>query len=250
MSSSYLRMQNKTALITGAASGIGLAIAQRFAEEGARIALSDLNLESATKCIGTLNGDGHLALALDVSNENDWAQAMQQIDSEFGRLDCLVNNAGIPAQGTIEDANLADWRKVTSINLDGTFLGCKSAIAAMKPQGGSIINVSSVGALKGSLVGPAYGASKAAVWNLTKTVALHCAKSRYGIRCNSLHPGLTRTPMMDQMPEETLDRLATAIPMGELGQPLDIANAALYLASDESRYTTGTSLVVDGGYII
>ena len=245
------RLHNKIAIITGAASGIGLAIAELFAAEGASIALTDINADAVQARVTTLAGDGHLGLTLDVCSEDNWEQAFDAVLARHGRVDILVNNAGIPAQGGIEDTTLEHWRRVMAINLDGTFLGCKHAVRRMKHTGGgSIVNVSSVGALKGSLVGPAYGASKAGVWNLSKTVALSCARAGYNIRCNSLHPGLTHTPMMDQAPAATIERLKAGIPMQRLGEPLDIAQAALYLASDESRYTTGTTLVVDGGYTI
>lgn len=245
------RLSKKIAVITGAASGIGLAIAELFALEGAHVVLTDIDVASTEARVSTLSGGPHLGLALDVSREDAWEAALDTVLARFGRLDILVNNAGIPAQGGIEDTTLEHWRRVMAINLDGPFLGCKHAVRRMKETGGgAIVNVSSVGALKGSLVGPAYGASKAGVWNLTKTVALSCARANYNIRCNSLHPGLTHTPMMDQAPPATLERLKAGIPMQRLGEPLDIAQAALYLASDESRYTTGTALVVDGGYTI
>jgi NAD(P)-dependent dehydrogenase (short-subunit alcohol dehydrogenase family) len=242
------RLENKTALITGAASGIGLAIARLFARSGATVLLSDVNEPALVRELPTLGDGEHAAFTLDVTSEDGWAAAFDFARTRFGRVDIVINNAGIPAQATIEDTSLEDWRRVTSINLDGTFLGCKYAIRHMKNSGGSIVNLSSVGALKTSTLGPAYGASKAGVWNLTKTVALYCARAGYPIRCNSLHPGLTHTPMMDQAPPETLARLQAGIPIQRLGEPLDIAYAALYLASDESRYVTGTSLVVDGGY--
>ncbi|HKY90303.1 MAG TPA: SDR family oxidoreductase, partial [Nevskiaceae bacterium] len=165
--------------------------------------------------------------------------------------DILVNNAGVASHAALEDTTLEEWRRVVAVNLDGTFLGCRQAVRAMKQTGGgAIVNVSSVGGLKGSQVGPAYGASKAGVWNLTKTVALACARAGYGIRCNSVHPGLTQTPLMEGVPDETLVRLRSGIPMGRLALPHDIAMAVLHLASDESAYTTGTHLVVDGGYSI
>jgi 3(or 17)beta-hydroxysteroid dehydrogenase len=244
------RVADKVALVTGAASGIGLAIAQLFAEQGARVVLTDIDATAvSTKVLALPRANEHLGQAHDVSREEDWERVLDLTITKFGRIDILVNNAGIAAEGAIEDVTLEAWRRVMSVNLDGTFLGCKHAVRRMKQHGGAIVNVSSVGALKASLTGPAYGASKAGVWNLTRTVALSCARNGYNIRCNSLHPGLTHTPMMDRASPEMIDRLKAGIPMGRLAEPTDIAQAALYLASDESRYTTGTSLVVDGGYI-
>ncbi len=247
------RVEGKVAVITGAASGIGLAIAQLFAEHGAKVAMTDIDPAAVSAKLATLptlpHASRHLGQAHDVSLEEDWERVLDAAIAQYGRIDILVNNAGIAAEGAIEDVTLEAWRRVMSVNLDGTFLGCKHAVRRMKQNGGAIVNVSSVGALKASLTGPAYGASKAGVWNLTRTVALYCARSGYNIRCNSLHPGLTHTPMMDRASPEMIDRLKAGIPLGRLAEPTDIAQAALYLASDESRYTTGTSLVVDGGYI-
>ena len=244
------RLQGKIALITGAGSGIGFAIAQLFAEQGASVVLTDVNAASVAEKLASLErADQHFCLTLDVSSEPDWERVFAAAMKKYQRVDVVVNNAGIAAEGSIEDVTLESWRRVMSVNLDGTFLGCKHAVRNMKGNGGSIVNVSSVGALKASLTGPAYGASKAGVWNLTRTVALSCARNGYQIRCNSLHPGLTRTPMMDRASPEMLERLKAGIPMGRLAEPTDIAQAALYLASSESQYVTGTSLVVDGGYI-
>lgn len=243
-------MQGKIALITGAGSGIGFAIAQLFAEQGASVVLTDVNAASVAEKLASLErADQHFCLTLDVSSEPDWERVFAAAMKKYQRVDVVVNNAGIAAEGSIEDVTLESWRRVMSVNLDGTFLGCKHAVRNMKGNGGSIVNVSSVGALKASLTGPAYGASKAGVWNLTRTVALSCARNGYHIRCNSLHPGLTHTPMMDRASPEMLERLKAGIPMGRLAEPADIAQAALYLASSESQYVTGTSLVVDGGYI-
>lgn len=251
MSENSGRLEGKIALVTGAGSGIGLAIAQLFAEQGANVVLTDIDAASIQARIATLyRPDAHLAQQHDVSTEADWERVFGAAIARYSRIDVVVNNAGIAAEGAIEDVTLESWRRVMSVNLDGTFLGCKYAVRSMKATGGgSIVNVSSVGALKASLTGPAYGASKAGVWNLSRTVALYCARNGYNIRCNSLHPGLTHTPMMDRASPEMLERLSAGIPMGRLAEPLDIAQAALYLASAESQYVTGTSLVVDGGYI-
>lgn len=245
------RLAGKSALVTGAASGIGLAIARRFAEEGALVVLADLDEVAATERAAVIVAAGGRAMGqrLDVSTEEEWKQAFAVLAAASVALDILVNNAGIPAQGSIEETDLESWRRVMSVNLDGTFLGCKYAIEHMKERGGAIVNVASIGALRASVVGPAYGASKAGVWNLTRTVALHCARAGYDIRCNSLHPGLTRTPMMNDVPEEMITKMAANVPTGRIAEPEDIANGALYLASDESRQATGTSLVVDGGML-
>lgn len=243
------RLYSKICIVTGAASGIGRAIAQRFAEEGATVVATDCNLDAVAAVVAGLPGSLHDARALDVTQEADWERVFHEAVVRFGRVDVLVNNAGVPSQSSLEDTTIEEWRRVTGVNLDGTFLGCKHAVRRMKlTGGGAIVNVSSVGALKGSLLGPAYGASKAAVWNLTKTVALASARAGYGIRCNSVHPGLTHTPMMEGVPQATLDRLKAGIPVGRLGEPREVANAVLHLASDEAAFTTGTQLVVDGGY--
>ena len=249
------RLQGKTAVVTGAASGIGWGIAQLFASEGAAVVLCDVDAAALATRRALLEsgeagrGGPHEQHVCDVTSEADWERMLDAIQARYGRVDVLVNNAGIAAEGAIEDVTLEAWRRVMAVNLDGTFLGCKHAVRRMKQTGGgSIVNISSIGGLKGSMTGPAYGASKAAVWNLTRTVALSCARNGYGIRCNSLHPGLTHTPMMDRASPEMITRLVAGIPLGRLAEPLDIARAALYLASDESSYTTGTSLVVDGGY--
>ena len=246
------RLQGKTALVTGAASGIGWAIAQLFAHEGAAVVLCDIDAAALAFRLAQLEGGAaaHSQHLHDVTSEPDWERVLDATQARHGRIDVLVNNAGIAAEGAIEDVSLEAWRRVMAVNLDGSFLGCKHAVRHMKQQGGggAIVNISSVGGLKGSMTGPAYGASKAAVWNLTRTVALSCARRGYGIRCNSLHPGLTQTPMMDRASPEMISRLQAGIPLGRLAEPLDIARAALYLASDESSYVTGTALVVDGGY--
>ena len=244
------RLQGKTVVVTGAASGIGWGIAQLFAQERATVVLCDIDAVALAGKVALLKGGGaHMHHVHDVTSEPDWELVLDAVVARYGRIDVLVNNAGIAAEGAIEDVTLEAWRRVMAVNLDGTFLGCKHAVRRMKQSGGgAIVNISSIGGLKGSMTGPAYGASKAAVWNLTRTVALSCARKGYGIRCNSLHPGLTHTPMMDQASPEMITRLQAGIPMGRLAEPLDIARAALYLASDESSYATGTSLVVDGGY--
>jgi NAD(P)-dependent dehydrogenase (short-subunit alcohol dehydrogenase family) len=168
----------------------------------------------------------------------------------------MVNNAGIVFRGTVEDTTLSDWRETQAVNLEGVFMGTRSAVEIMKPTGGSIINISSIEGLVGEATCAAYNASKGGVRIFTKSAALHCAAQNYKIRVNSVHPGFMRTPMVDNalttMPKEEVDalltRMANEIPLGEMGDPEDIANGCLYLASDESKYVTGAELVIDGGF--
>lgn len=254
------RLVGKVALITGAAQGIGEAIALLFAKEGAHVIVSDINdvlgIEVAKKC-----GVKHLYLHLDVCEEKDWQSAMRKIE-EHGRLDILVNNAGITGfqEGfgpqDPEHASLKSWREVHAINSDGTFLGCKYAIAMMKKhKSGSIINISSRSGIVGIPGAAAYASSKASIRNHTKTVALYCCAQEYNIRCNSIHPAAILTPMWEPMlgtgpeREKMMAMIAKDIPMHRMGMPEDVATAALFLASDESKYITGIELTIDGGIL-
>jgi len=246
------RLDHRVALVTGAASrsGIGRAIATLFAAEGATVALTDTDAAGGKQAADEIGGDS-IFIEHDVRDESSWETALLGVVDRFGRLDILVNNAGItgaqPSQN-IETVNLESWRQVQAVNVEGVVLGCKFGIQRMKDKGGSIINISSMAALIGTPSLPAYGASKAAVRQLTQTVALHCARNGYNIRCNSIHPGVIRTQILEgAFSDEAMARLLNSIPMGELGLPSDIASAALYLASDDSRYVTGTRLLVDGG---
>ncbi len=248
------RLQGKTALITGAGSGLGLATAQCFAQEGARVVLTDIDHARVQAEAQRLCAAGHdaVALAHDVTRESDW----DRVIAAAGALDVLVNNAGVGRLGSIEDASLQDWRAVLEINLDGVFLGTQKAIAAMKERGGSIINVSSIEGIVGEPNLAAYNASKGGVRLLTKSAALHCAAQGYGIRVNSLHPGYIATPMVTgalaAMPADVAQALqadiVSRIPLGRLALADEIAPALVFMASDESRYMTGAELVIDGGY--
>lgn len=248
------RLQGKTALITGAGSGLGLATAQCFAQEGARVVLTDIDHARVQAEAARLSGAGHdaVVLAHDVTRESDW----DRVIAAAGALDVLVNNAGVGRLGNVEQASLQDWRAVLEINLDGVFLGTQKAIAAMKGRGGSIINVSSIEGLIGEPNLAAYNASKGGVRLLTKSAALHCAAQGYGIRVNSLHPGYIATPMVTgalaALPADVAQALqadiVSRIPLGRLARAEEIAPALVFMASDESRYMTGAELVIDGGY--
>lgn len=253
------RVQGKVAIVTGAALGIGAAIARLLSKEGASVLLTDIKDaegEAVTDEIRRAGGEAGY-LHLDVADEAAWQGAVDECLRRFGRLDILVNNAGVGWGGPPEEETLERWRKLMSINLDGVFLGTKHAIKAMgrnRPVRASIINISSIEGIVGDPNLGAYNASKGAVRLYTKSVALYCAKARLGIRVNSIHPGYIWTPMVDNYLAEAGDvaearkALDAMHPIGHVGEPDDIAYAALYLASDESKFVTGTELIVDGGY--
>lgn len=243
------RLAGKTALITGAASGIGRAAAELFRAEGARLVVTDRNEEGLAQA----SHEGALAFAHDVVDEARWREIVDETVAVFGGLDILVNSAGIAIIGNIETATLADLRTTNAVNVEGTFLGCREAVRVMKAGGGSIVNLSSVAGIIGDAQSAAYCASKGAVRLLTKSIALHCARSGYAIRCNSVHPAFTQTAMVESFiaksrdPARLREGLNRAIPMGRMGKADEVANAILYLASDESSFTTGAEIVVDGG---
>ena len=255
------RVSEKIALITGGGAGLGKAIAQRLIEEGAKVVITDIQ-DSVGRDTATVLGCDFLAQ--DVTNEKQWEEIIREVQKKHGALHILVNNAGVlgPMESTSpENTALSDWKKVHSVNVEGAFLGCRSAIPAMaRSGGGSIINISSIAALVASPYATAYGASKAAVRHLTKSVAQHCAQTRSNIRCNSVHPGMVLTAMMDINLKATAEKKGISyeqaladdkaiIPQGEFIQPEDIANAVLFLASHEARYITGTKMIVDGGIV-
>lgn len=254
------RVLGKTALVTGGRRGLGRAIAVLLARQGARVAISDRKPDGADEVIGEIEKAGGEAIFIeqDVSREDDWKRVIAEVVSRFGKLDILVNNAGVGAGKNIEDITLKDWRWVMSINLDGVFLGTKYAIKAMKQGGGgSIINMSSVEGIVGDARMVAYDASKGGLRTLTKSAALDCARRGYNIRINTVHPGFIDTSMVegflkaqakDGDVEAARRELIKLHPIGHLGEPDDVAYAVLYLASDESKFATGSELVVDGGY--
>ncbi len=245
-----MRLKQKFVLITGAAQGIGKACAELFTKEGATVYLSDINDTLGQK---VAQGLKQHYLHLDVSSEADWMHVLHQMK----HLDILINNAGITGldlgSQDPEHASLSSWKQIHAVNAEGVFLGCKMAIAAMKERGGSIVNISSRSGLVGIPGAVAYASSKASVRNHTKSVALYCCNQNYPIRCNSIHPAAILTPMWEPMlghdPETALRAIAKDIPMKRLGTPEEVAYAALFLASDESSYITGTELTIDGGLL-
>ena len=249
------RLEGKTALVTGAASGIGLQTSIRLAEEGARVMMTDINLEEGLQQAEKLGANATF-LKLDITEEEEWISVLDETVKRFGRLDILVNSAGMVLIADVEQITLEDWRKVHAVNLDGTFLGCKHGVRVMKKFGaGSIINLSSVSGMIGGFNLAAYNSSKGAVRMLTKSVALHCARAGYGIRCNSIHPTFIETPMLESMirdspnPEKARQTLVRQVPLRRIGKPDDVANMIVYLASDESTFVTGSEMVIDGGVI-
>lgn len=262
------RVKGKIALVTGAASGIGRACALLLARDGAAVVVTDVQDDAGRDCVTRIKSAGGDAVYLhhDVANEDAWIGVIAEVKQRFGRLDVLVNNAGIAVSCLITEMSLADWRRQESINLDGVFLGMKHALPLMRASGGgSIVNISSLAGLKGAAGLAGYCATKGGVRLLTKAVAMECAAARDHVRVNSIHPGIIETPIWTAiasgMPGEAsalkaqsganapdLDALsAMVVPTGEKGVPDDIAAGVLYLASDDSRYVTGSELVIDGG---
>ncbi len=250
------RVDNKCALITGAGSGLGRAFAILLAQEGAKVAVSDIDEKGVNETSEMINAEipgAAIAYGLDVTDEDGWQEVLEEANSAMGGLHILINNAGIPGRGDVEKIDFDTWKRVHSVDLDGVFLGCKYAIPHMeKSGGGSIVNISSVAGLIAGHNLAAYNSAKAAVRHFSKSVALHCAKQGYDIRCNSVLPAFIRTPILQAHfdrfgAEEAEAKLARQVPLGRIGEKDDVAYAVLYLASDESRFLTGTELVIDGG---
>jgi NAD(P)-dependent dehydrogenase (short-subunit alcohol dehydrogenase family) len=262
------RLEGRVALVTGALRGIGLAIAERYVAEGARVVLTDLAAANADEVKTILEKLGAAAsyLQLDVAQEAAWIAAENAVRAGLGRLDILVNNAGIDCTGAIESLEFAAWRRIMSINVDGVFLGTKTFSHLLAESGkstrcgSSIINMSSIMGIVGLSEASAYNANKGAVRLFTKAVALEYAKKGTRIRVNSIHPGFVKTPLLDigmqkwvdrglaGSAKELIDGLAAATPNGRLAEPSEIAGVAYFLASDDSSYCTGSELVVDGGW--
>lgn len=254
------RAQDKVAMVTGGASGIGEAIARRLVEEGAKVVITDIQVTLGQQLANELGCD---FFEQDVTDETRWESVISEIEQKHDSLHILINNAGIDGQfeqSDPENTSLTDWQTIQRINVEGVFLGCKTSIPALRRSGGgSIVNLSSIAALKAMPMFTAYGASKSAVRHLTKSVALHCASNGSNIRCNSVHPGPILTPMV----ERTIDNIARArnisreevleewkSPQGDFVVPEDIASAVMFLVSEESKHITGIKLVVDGGKLL
>ena len=254
------RVKGKVALVTGARRGLGAAIAAMLAREGAKVVLSDRKADGSEVVLKQIADEGGDAIFVehDITLEESWNKAIAACVEKYGKLDILVNNAGVGAGKNIEAATLDEWRWVMSINLDGTFLGTQKAIGTMKTTGGgSIVNISSIEGLVGDRRMVAYDASKGGVVMLSRSAALHCAKNNYNIRINTVHPGFIDTKMVEGFLKSIAEDgdvakarrdLEALHPLGHLGEPDDVAYAVLYLASDESKFATGSELVVDGGY--
>jgi len=235
------RLSDKIVLVTGAAGAVGAAAVAAIAEHGGRAIATDVA------------GRPGIDQALDVTSEKDWELVLHKVERAHARLDGLVNAAGVAQVGSIEDTDYAAWRRVLAVNLDGTFLGCKHAFALLKVRGGSIVNLSSVSGLVGGHNLAAYNASKGGVRLLTKSIALHGARVKPPVRCNSVHPAFLEGPMVEDIlaqtarPDFARTQLEREIPLGRLGEPTEVAQACVYLLSDESRFVTGAEFVIDGG---
>jgi 3(or 17)beta-hydroxysteroid dehydrogenase len=250
------RIAGKVALVTGGASGIGAACARRFAAEGAKVVITDLQAKKGVAVAEEISG---CFISQDVTDEDQWRNVIAEVLDLEGRLDILVNNAGIIGGGSVEDCDLGNWNRVLAVNVTGTMLGCKHAIPAMKanPGGptGSIINISSMAGYVGLPGAVAYTASKGAVRLLTKSVAVHCARTYKTIRCNSLHPGAIDTPLNQAAfdasgdPDGMRALFHTLQPVGRMATPDEMAACALFLASDDASFVTGSELLADGGWM-
>jgi 3(or 17)beta-hydroxysteroid dehydrogenase len=263
------RVDGKVAIVTGGASGLGRASAVALVREGAKVVVTDLDAEGGDATVQAAREAGGAAMFLrhDVGEEAQWSRVVEAAKQAYGRLDVMVNNAGIGVTNTLLDVTLEEWRRVMRVNLDGVFLGTRAAVQAMRAAepgpnetgGGSIINISSILGLVGTPDSAAYAASKGGVRLFTKAAALECATKGWKIRVNSIHPGYIWTPMVqagvkrralraNTAEDAVRDYLLAQHPIGRLGRPEDIANGVVFLASDESAFMTGAELVIDGGY--
>ncbi len=245
-----MRLKDKVAIVTGSARGIGFETAKRFAEEGAAVVICDLNEDGVQAAVKSIENAGGKAMGISV-NVTDPAQVAAAIEktlSAYGRLDCLVNNAGITADNTLVKMSEDEWDRVIDVNLKGVYNFGQAAAKAMADTGGVILNTSSVVGIYGNFGQTNYAAAKWGVIGMTKTWAKELGKK--SIRVNAVAPGFILTPMTEKMPDKVLDMMKDKSPLRDLGRPSDIANAFLFLASDEARFVTGTVLSVDGGVVL
>lgn len=251
------RVAGKKAFITGGAQGLGACFARMLADEGAKVAVTDVNFDGARETAAAINADHEgaaIALPHDVTRKDDWERALKDASEFMGGISVLINNAGIGTAGSIETESYENWRRTQSIDVDSIFIGTQLAMPYLKDnQPGSIINISSVAGLIADGMMVSYNAAKAAVWMMSKSIALHCARSGYDIRCNSVHPVFTRTPIIEPLiahgggGETGETKLVRQIPLKRLGEPEDVGYCILYLASDESRFVTASEFKIDGG---
>ena len=250
------RVQGKVAIVTGAASGLGLASSKKLIQEGAKVILTDINREALAGTNERLKDFSETQFSteyLDVTSEESWQETIDKVELDFGKINVLVNSAGISLGSDVVSTDYEVWKKVHQVNLDSVFLGCKYIIPRLAANGpGSIVNLSSISGIVAGWNTAAYNSSKAGVRLLTKSVALYCAKKGYDVRCNSIHPAFVDTPILNPIKQafgedEAVKKLARQIPMNKIGDTDDVAYAVLYLASDESKFMTGTELVLDGG---
>jgi NAD(P)-dependent dehydrogenase (short-subunit alcohol dehydrogenase family) len=244
------RLAGEVAIVSGGAGGIGRATAHRLAAEGARVTVADLDRAGGETAAAQIGASARFS-ELDVTDPDRWASCVSEAESTHGPLTILVNAAGVLHVGTVAETTIEEWRRIMAINLDGVFYGCRAGVRAMRANGrGAIVNVASISGIRVDPRTPAYDASKAGVSALTKEVAVHCARSGYGVRCNSVHPGSVRTTMMDRLAEldsELHRQWVEAAPMGRLAEPGEVAAMIAYLASEEAGFVTGAEFVVDGG---
>ncbi len=249
------RVQDKVALITGGTAGIGYATAELIGQEGGKIVITDMRPVEGEASAQKLRDQGYDAIFIEqnVTDEQRWKEVLAAVVEKYGRLDILVNNAGVGEETKLEESDLAHWRFVNSVNMEAVFMGTQNAIKQMKLNGGgSIINISSIEGIVGDPRFGAYNASKGGVRLFTKSAALYCAEKKYNIRVNSVHPGFTQTPLLNDaaggFSEADAERINREIAIGYMAEPIDQAYGILFLASDESRYMTGTELIIDGGF--
>jgi len=245
------RLKGKVAIITGAAKGLGEANSRLFVSEGAHVIMTDVDVKNGERVAAEI-GNKATFYKQDVRDEDGWASLIKRVMADHGRLDILVNNAGVVEAGTIETQSAEDYRFVMAVSADGTFFGCKHAIPAMKKTGGSIINMASIASVQGAPNVIAYCAAKGAVESLSRGIAAHCANNKLNIRCNSVHPSAILTPMVKSMPEKIAKAKLgndnpSMVKAMKIGEPNDVANTVLFLASDESKFISGTRIVIDNG---